>query len=149
MRPYQAFKASDDYFVLAAGNQRLFEIVCDTVGRRELLNDPRFNSTSNRAKHQHKLTEILAEPFSRQTAEYWTTTFSELGVPTAPINRYGEVLVDKQVVDQNWVQDLELPNSSMTKTFGHPIKVGGKNLPILRRPPMLDENREEILGLLE
>ena len=30
--PYQAFRARDDYFVIAAGNDKLWRSVCDIVG---------------------------------------------------------------------------------------------------------------------
>ena len=47
--PYQAFMAADDYFAMAAGNDRLWASVCDVVDMPELKSDPRFLSTMDRA----------------------------------------------------------------------------------------------------
>lgn len=143
--PYQAFKADDGYFVLAAGNQRLFELVCNIIERPELIDDPRFENTAERAKNQAALTIILEEQFATNTAEHWYTRFKDAGVPAAPINSYGEVLRDPQVLDQGWVQPLDLPNSGTTQTFAHPVMVSGRNLPIRKRPPILNEHYDEIL----
>lgn len=143
--PYQAFKASDGHFVLAAGNQRLFEIVCDVIGRPDLVSDSRFTSTATRAKNQSDLTDILEREFAKESANYWYQRFLDADVPSAPINRYGEVLDDPQVIDQGWVQLLELPNASNTKTFAHPVLLSNRNLPIRLRPPALNEHEQEIL----
>ncbi len=143
--PYQAFKASDDHFVLAAGNQNLFEIVCDVVNRPDLVDDPRFTSTEMRTKNQSELTEILELEFASDTADGWYQRFLEAGVPTAPINRYGEVLDDPQVSSHGWVQPLELPGNTITKTFSHPVQLSDRDLPIRLSPPALNEHEQEIL----
>ncbi len=148
--PYQAFRASDGYFVLAAGNQRLFEMVCDIVQRQDLKTDTRFTSTLNRTIHQSELAEILEKEFSSNSADYWYNVFRKAGVPSSPIHKYGEALADPQVLHHGWVQSLELPgNASMTKTFSHPIMLDNEELPIRLRPPALNEHEEEILAELE
>ena len=146
--PYQAFKAADDYFVLAAGNQRLFELVCNLIEKPELIDDARFSNTSNRAKNQAELTQILEQVFSENRASYWYNLFRSAGVPTAPINQYSDALADPQVVDLGWVQTLDLPPNSQTHTFGHPVRLDNQNLPIHRRPPALNEHESEILNEL-
>ncbi len=144
--PYQAFKASDGYFVLAAGNQHLFEIVCNIVGLPELIGDGRFSNTLLRAKNQDDLEQVLTAQFSKQSATYWISKFSEAGVPTAPINKYSDALQDPQVIHHQWVQDLKLPNGFSTRTFAHPALLNGSLLMNIAPPPLLDEHREEILA---
>ena len=146
--PYQAYRASDDYFVIAAGNQRLFEIVCDLLDMKELTDDSRFSDTEKRARNQQALAEILESHFAIKPANWWLEKFRNAGVPAAAINRYSEALADPQVIDQGWVQPLELPNLETTRTFIHPIRLNGKSPPIRKRPPQLDEHREDILAEL-
>src|SRR5687767_7259433 len=50
--PYQAFRAKDDYFAMAAGNDGLFRAACEAIGKAELVADPRFATTTLRAQHQ-------------------------------------------------------------------------------------------------
>ena len=50
--PYQAFKAKDGYFAMAAGNDGLWRATCEALGRGDLAADPRFATTALRAQHQ-------------------------------------------------------------------------------------------------
>ncbi|MEM7253494.1 MAG: CoA transferase [Pseudomonadota bacterium] len=147
--PYQAYSASDDYFVIAAGNDRLWHTVCEVVGTPELASDPRFLTTSDRAKNQVALKPLLEARFADSTAADWLNRFREAGVPCAPINRYGEVLDDDQVASYGWVQSMSLPEGPDIRTFGPPIGMTGLDFPIRNRAPGLGENRDEILDWLK
>ena len=147
--PYQAFKARDDFFVIAAGNDRLWKTVCDVVGTPELVNDPRFLTTSDRAANQDALKPLLEARFADADAEDWLTRFRTAGVPSAPIYRYGEVLEDPQVASYGWVQPMTLPNGAAIQTFGPPIGMTGLDFPIRGPSPALNGNRGEIIAWLE
>jgi glutaryl-CoA transferase len=58
--PYQLFQASDRPFILAAGNDRLFERTCEVIGRPELAADERFVTNADRVRHREALIPILA-----------------------------------------------------------------------------------------
>ena len=147
--PYQAFKARDDFFVIAAGNDRLWKAVCDVVDTPELAKDPRFLTTADRAANQDELKPLLAAQFANADADTWLARFRAAGVPHAPIYRYGEVLDDPQVDAYGWVQAMTLPNGADIRTFGPPIGMSGLDFPIRRPAPALDANREEILEWLK
>jgi succinate--hydroxymethylglutarate CoA-transferase len=57
--PYQAYRASDDYFIIAAGNDALWRQVAEAVGLPDLPRDPRFRTQPDRARKQEALAEIL------------------------------------------------------------------------------------------
>jgi crotonobetainyl-CoA:carnitine CoA-transferase CaiB-like acyl-CoA transferase len=143
--PYQAFKARDTYFGMAAGNNALWKSVCKVVERPELEQDARYTSTTLRAQHQVELRETLEAVFAQHDAEHWIERFREAGVPCAPINTYSQVLQDTQVEHMEWVQPLELPNGVQTKTFASPVKFSGKTPEIRLRPPGLGEHNAELL----
>ena len=144
--PYQAFMAADDYFAMAAGNDRLWASVCDVVDMPELKSDPRFLSTTDRATNQGELKSILEERFAAANAVQWLARFNEVGVPCAPINKYSEVLADEQVQHLELVQPIELPNGTETRTVVSPIRLNGQAGEIFRRPPNLGEHNDEVLG---
>ena len=52
--PYQLFAASDRPFILAAGNDRLFERTCAVLGRAELAADPRFATNEARVAQSRR-----------------------------------------------------------------------------------------------
>ncbi|BEI33307.1 CaiB/BaiF CoA transferase family protein [Polynucleobacter sp. HIN5] len=143
--PYQAFKAKDDYLVMAAGTQALWEAVCQILKSPELLQDERFTSTALRAKNQIALKELIEAILQKDTAANWITQFSQAGVPCCPINQYSAVLNDPQTLAMGWVQPMVMANGQETKTVINPIKFNGATAPIERRPPRLGEHNSEIV----
>lgn len=144
--PYQAFRALDGHFVMAAGNDKLWSSVCRVMNRQDLLEDPRFLSTAARALNQDELRILLEASFVTMTVSEWLAAFREAGVPCAPINNYAEALGDPQVAAMGWVQALKLPSGATARTFGSPIRLDGASIPIARRPPALGEHNEEVLS---
>jgi crotonobetainyl-CoA:carnitine CoA-transferase CaiB-like acyl-CoA transferase len=146
--PYQAFKCKDGYFGMAAGNNALWQSVCEVIGRADLVEDARFLNPTLRAQHQDALRELLESLFLTQAASVWLERFRQAGVPCAPINTYSQVLADEQVTHMQWVQPIDLPNGVETQTFGSPILFDGKATPIRRAPPALGEHNDEIFAQL-
>lgn len=143
--PYQAFKAKDDYLVMAAGTQALWETVCQILKSPELLKDERFGSTALRAKNQIALKELIEGILKEDTASNWIAQFSQAGVPCCPINQYSAVLNDPQTLAMGWVQPMVMANGQKTKTVINPIKFNGATAPIERRPPRLGEHNSEVV----
>ena len=143
--PYQAFRAADGYFAIAAGNDGLWRSVVRAVDEDALIDDPRFLSPTLRARNQVALKEILEQRFVRRDVAHWIETFRTAGVPHSRINTYAEALADPQVEAMGWVQDIELPSGARTRTFGSPIRIDGENLPIYLRPPALGEHSQEAM----
>ncbi len=144
--PYQAFRAKDDYLVMAAGTQGLWETVCKILQSENLLRDERFGTTALRASNQVALKGLIEAILQTDTAAHWIAAFSQAGVPCCPINAYSSVLSDPQTVAMAWVQPLQMANGHQTKTVGTPLKFNGDAAPIARRPPRLGEHNAEILG---
>jgi crotonobetainyl-CoA:carnitine CoA-transferase CaiB-like acyl-CoA transferase len=143
--PYQAYRSSDGHFVIAAGNNRLWHAVCDTVGMPNLVDDPRFATTRDRALNQARLAEMLAPFFIQHSTVDLLAMFEAVGVPCAPINSYSQILSDPHVEMQGWVQQMEMPGGMETSTFVSPIKINGIIQPVRRGPPALDADRNAIL----
>ena len=135
--PYQAFKASDDYFIIAAGNDRLWQEVCEAVGMPELAADARFASQMLRASNQHELVAMLSPVFLTRTAGWWLAEMDRRGVPCAPINDYPQILDDPQVASMELVRPLRLPNGVQTHTTAFPVAMSGYRFEVFREPPEL------------
>jgi len=143
--PYQAFRAADGYFAIAAGNDGLWRSVVRAVGEESLIDDPRFLTPTLRARNQAALKDILEKRFVERDVAHWIETFRAAGVPHSRINSYAEALADPQVEAMGWVQEIELPSGAKTRTFGSPIRLDGENLPISLRPPALGEHSEDAM----
>jgi crotonobetainyl-CoA:carnitine CoA-transferase CaiB-like acyl-CoA transferase len=94
------------------------------------------------------LAEILERTFKTRDAAEWLAEFERAGVPSSLINTYSEAVADPQVQARGWVQPLALPGGALTRTFASPLAFDGKNAPISKGPPRLDEDREAILAMI-
>lgn len=147
--PYQAFKAKDGFFGMAAGNNGLWHLVCDVVAMPELKEDGRYLTPTLRAQNQEVLRDTLEAVFEHKSVSHWLTAFANAGVPSSPINSYSEALSDPQVDHMGWVQALTLANGNETRTFGSPFRINGETAQIRCRPPGLGEHTEEVLSRLD
>jgi crotonobetainyl-CoA:carnitine CoA-transferase CaiB-like acyl-CoA transferase len=137
--PYQAFRARDDWFVIAAGNNRLWASVCKVAQTPELMADARFQTPSLRAANQVVLKDLLEQKFAARDATDWLALFEAEGVPSAPINRYEQALADKQAAHLQLVQDMALPSGRMTRTVGCPVWLDGAPVPVATTLPLLGD----------
>ncbi|WP_338618834.1 CoA transferase [Pigmentiphaga sp. CHJ604] len=146
--PYQAYRAADGHFAIAAGNDNLWRAVVRAVELPELAHDPRFGSILDRARNQEALKDILETRFALHGVDYWIDVFRQAGVPHARINDYASALADPQVEHMDWVRGLRLPGGRETRTFASPVRLDGRSPPIRRTPPALGEHDDEIRNAL-
>ncbi len=142
--PYQAFRARDGYFAMAAGNDGLWKSACEAIGLGALASEPRFGSTTLRAQNQAELKAILEGEFAKHDAEDLLAKFRAAGVPCAPINSYSRALDDEQVKHMQWVREITLPGGAKTRTFASPLRFTGRGFDIYRDPPALGQHDAEI-----
>jgi crotonobetainyl-CoA:carnitine CoA-transferase CaiB-like acyl-CoA transferase len=138
--PYQAYAAADGWFAIAAGNNKLWHAVCETVGVLPLREDPRFLTPTLRAQHQHELKALLDPSFASRPLADWLAAFAAAGVPCAPINGYGEALADPQAAHLGLVREQVLPGGHVTRTVGCPVRLDGQALAVETRVPALGEH---------
>jgi len=153
--PYQAVKASDDWFVIGAANQGLWLKLIKAIGREELQQEERFATNANRIQNRLALIDALAPTFATRPAQEWIDALLEAGVPAAPILDYGEAVVSEQAVAREMVQMVPHPVEGEFRALGFPVKLSGTPQQMRLPPPLLDQHggeiREELIakGLLQ
>ncbi|MGX5734079.1 CaiB/BaiF CoA transferase family protein [Bosea thiooxidans] len=142
--PYQAVKASDDWFVIGAANQGLWLKLIKAIGREELQLEERFATNANRIVNRLALIETLAPTFLTRTAQEWIDALLEAGVPAAPILDYGEAVVSEQAVAREMVQMVPHPVEGEFRALGFPVKLSATPQQMRLPPPLLDQHGDEI-----
>ena len=143
--PYQLFHAADRPFILAAGNDRLFERTAAVTGMPKLALDERFATNASRVAHRAELIPVLEERFATETADHWVEALTGAGVPCAPVRSLDEVFAAPE--SRRVLQRVTEPRGELT-LVADPIRVGGSLLGVRRPPPRLGEHTEEIVGEL-
>lgn len=148
--PFETFHASDGLFVIAAGNDKLFEKLC-VVLNLPLADDPRFATNPERCKHARLLKRLIEAVTLDHSRAHWIAKLTAAGIPTGPIQSVDQVMKDPQIEARNMLVDvLDRYGRAAFKAAGNPIKMTGAPDPASRSPaPDLDGNRGEILRWLE
>ncbi|HEX5950201.1 MAG TPA: CoA transferase [Actinomycetota bacterium] len=145
--PYQLFEAADRPFILAAGNDRMFERTCQVLDRPELASDERFATNEARVRHREALIPLLSEAFRRRPASEWLAALEAAGVPSSPVLRMDEVFATSE--GRRMVQEVDDPERGPLRLVADPIRLDGELPPIRRPPPRLGEHTEEVLRELD
>lgn len=145
--PYQVFDASDRPFVLAAGNDKLYRLACDAVGRSELADDARFATNEARVQNRGTLVPLLQEEFAKSSAAHWLEALGSRSVPCAPVARMDEVFASPEGAAT--VQPSDDPVRGTLDLVANPIRVDGARSGVRLPPPLLGEHTAEILAELE
>jgi CoA:oxalate CoA-transferase len=140
MTPFDVFEASDGHFVIAAGNDHLYGLLCQAIGRPELAADKRFVSGLDRLHNHDALKQELELSLKKAPAEHWLKVIHESGVPVGPILNVKEAAEHPQTKARNMI--IEAGGVRMP---GNPIKISGYEDPQRRvGAPSLDEHGASI-----
>jgi CoA:oxalate CoA-transferase len=147
--PCETFHASDGVFVMAVGNDVLFEKLCVALNL-PLSGDPRFATNAARVENVRLLKRLIEAITLANTRSYWIAKLGAAGIPSGPIQSVDQVMRDPQVLARNMIVDvLDRNGRPAFKTAGNPIKMTGLTDPGVRSAaPDLDAHRGEILRWL-
>jgi formyl-CoA transferase/CoA:oxalate CoA-transferase len=146
--PYQAFQAVDSYFVVAVGNEALWQRFCKSLSLSELMTDPRFATNPDRVRNRDDLTQILNSIFKKKSAREWLTLLEQASIPCGPVLHLSEVFEDPQVLHRKMVEEIQHPSAGKIKVVGTPLKLSSTPASIRTPPPILGEHTHDILHTL-
>lgn len=84
--PYKGFKTKDGDIMLGGGNDRLYGVLCEKIGRPELVTDSRFITNALRVTHREELETLIETVTKTKTTQEWLDIFEGSGMPYAAIN---------------------------------------------------------------
>ena len=121
--PFAAFRAADRWLVIAAGNDQLFRRLCETLGRADLADDPRFADNQSRTARAPELEKEIEATLAADQAAAWLAKLEAAGVPCSPINNMAEVMANPSIRARNMIVPLPLPDGTILETAGNPVKL--------------------------
>ena len=145
--PYEAFMAKDGWFVLGVGNDNIWKKFCQSINRKELLNDERFNTNVERVKNNEALAQIIGQWAANFTVEEIIAMLEADGIPAAPINNLEQIVNDPHIaIAREMIQKIDHPIAGEVRITGNPIKMSETNPQIFKRSPLLGEHTDYIIN---
>ncbi len=147
--PYQGFKTKDDYILIGAGNQKLWEIFATkVVSRLDWLDNPLFATNHSRAQNVKVLEVEIESELIKHPATHWLQRLNEHGVPASPIYSYDQTLNDPHILERGMVLSYEHPVAGPMRTLGFPAKFSQTPGQLMKAAPTLGQHNEDILKSL-
>jgi len=146
--PFQAYRTLEGHIIIAAGNDQLFNRLCDAIGAPALARDERFYSNDRRNTHHAELGQALEAILATRPASSWIADKEAAGVPCGPINDVAAVMGDPQVRARNMIVSTQDPDIGRLELAGNPMKLSAFPDPATRPAAQkLDEKGDEIRRL--
>ena len=143
--PYQTFKASDGWIIVATGNDSQFRHFVEAGGQAVLADDPRFASNPDRVTHRELLVPLLQSMVAQKTKQEWISLLEAAGVPCGPINNFQEVFENEQVQARGLKMTLAHPLAGQVPLVRSPMRLSKTPVVEKSAPPLLGEHTREIL----
>ena len=144
--PFEAFKTKDSYIIIAAGNDKLFENLCNFLNISEVNKDKKFSTNSERCKNMDDLKIILEQKLKNKNTTEWVNEMEKLKIPCGPIYNIKEAVENPQVEARNMIVKAYHKVIGDFKMPGNPIKMSSyKDEKQRGEIPDLDQHRDKIL----
>ena len=144
--PFEAFKTKDSYIIIAAGNDKLFEKLCQLLSINDISKDEKFKTNSSRAQNMDELKNILEKKLLSKDTKDWISLMEKEKIPCGPIFNIKQAVENPQVKARNMIVNSFHKKIGEFKTAGNPIKMSNYKDEEKRGDiPDLDEHRDKII----
>jgi len=142
--PYQVFESADGYFTVAAGNDRLFERLCQVIGRTDLAVDERFHTNPDRVANREALIGVLEAIFAKKSSAHWLGALQAADVPCGPVCGLPDLFDGGELPPSVEMLDLQVATGATYRMVGPTAHMTGRR----RQPkgaPLVGEHTDEVL----
>jgi formyl-CoA transferase len=147
--PYDSFHTKDGSMVIGAGNDKLFAICCQVMGKPDLIKEERFSSNPDRVRNHAQLKPIVEEWSSTLTSEEAVEKLLAAGCPAAPINTIDRLVSCPHIAGaREMFVEVEHPKAGRMKITGSHIKFSDTKTAIRTPAPTLGQHTEDVYGEL-
>ena len=145
--PYQPFRTSDGFIIVAIGNDSQFSRFCELAGRPDLSTDLEFGTNDARVRNRGALLPILIKIFAARSSDEWLSGLEAQKIGCGPINNLQQVFDDPHVEAREMVitMDHPLSGNAGAQLIGSPMRFTETPVTYRHPPPLIGQHTEEVL----
>ena len=145
--PLDNYETADGRFVcIAAAGDVLFPRLCEAMGRKDLLDDPRFATLAARASNADAINAEVAAWCKTQTLAEIDETLVAHQVPVSGVYGIDEILENPQVLAREAVVEVDDPALGKMRQQAPVPRLDRTPLRVPRGAPLLGEHTDEVLN---
>jgi crotonobetainyl-CoA:carnitine CoA-transferase CaiB-like acyl-CoA transferase len=141
-RPY---RTSDGHICVLVYNDKQWRSFLAAIGREDLLQDPRFATQANRARHISEIYAYLAELFVKRSTGDWLRLLEKADIPVSRMNTIEDLLDDPHLRASGFFIDEQHPSEGSIRGMRTPTEWSGGSPPPQRPAPRMGEHSLEVL----
>ena len=123
--PFQAFPTQDGWIVLALGwsVENQWALYCQAIGRIDLIDDARFDTSYKRTENHAELEPLLIAAMQQRTTAEWIRILEPYGMPVGPLNSIGQMVREPQIQHRGMIAEVVHPTAGPVKLANSPLKL--------------------------
>lgn len=147
--PGNSYRCKDGEVIFLALNQSLWERLCRTIGRDDLIGMPELRDNALRVRNKAQLDAELTKWTSARTVKEVVDTLLAAKLPAAPVLTVDQVVSDEHIAGvREMFPEVEHPVAGRVRITNQPIKMSRTNPRVRGSSPQLGEHNREIYGEL-
>jgi len=144
--PRNAYLCKDGLYVcLSSSTQKMAERLFQSIGRPELVDDPRYRTNAERVKHADELDAIIGEFVFQRTQAENVAFFERAEVTIGPIYDISQILKDPHMLERELIADYPDPDMGMFPMHHVVPRMSGTPGSIRTPAPRLGEHNRDLL----
>ncbi len=146
---FRHYRTADGFISVGCLSPQLNARFRAATGVNDPRQEPGFELGTPQSMDQ--LGELVREVealFASRTTGEWLETLRAGKVPCGPLNFPPDVFNDPQLIENEYIVEVEHPLFGPYKTFGPALKMDATPTRITAPPPQLDQHTDEVLAML-
>ena len=134
---------ANDYVHLMAATSRMWDTLCTVIERPDLVVDPRFATSNERAKHGDELHEEIAKWTRARTKHEAWEALADAGVPSSAVFDTLDLWNDEHLRARDFIQTRAHPTLGEVQLMRFPTRMSGAVE--LEAAPLLGQHTDDVL----
>ncbi len=139
------FATADGHLCLIAVTSAQYLRLFTLFGRPELMQDPRFATTTARGQNIGELYALIAAELRQKPTEDWLDLLAEADIPHGAANRLEDLPKDAYLKEVDFFRQIEHPTEGKMTVLAPPVDYSETKLGFHRPAPRLGQHTEEVL----
>lgn len=146
--PYGRYPAQDGDIVIALHVGSFWRKFCVAVGHPEMLEDPRFRTTSDRQQNRAVLEHDVITVLKTKTVKAWCEIFTAADIPHGQVCSIGEAVEQDVIVQRGMLRTVDHQRAGAVKLLGSPLLFDNFEARDYKPSPLLGEHSRSVLASL-
>jgi len=144
--PYGLYPLKDGFLAIHPGTEQHWRNILKAAGRDDLLEDPRFRTMHDRARHLDEVNEIVTSWTSQLTKEDAAQQARQFRIPCSPVRDVSEVMHDPHMHGRGMLEWVDHPDLGRVVLPTSPIRLHDTGIAAATPSPHLGQHNDEVYG---